>query len=130
MLVFFDLEKAYDTTWKYGIIKDVHGFGLRGHLPNCIAIFLKVRSFKGSTFSNSHLQEMGVPQGSILLVTLFSMKINSIAQCLKPGVHCSLYVNDFQICYRSSNMSIIERQLQLCLYKLQQWATDNGFRFL
>ena len=26
-------------------------------------------------------------------------------------------------------MSIIERQLQLCLNKLQQWANDNGFRF-
>ena len=83
----------------------------------------------GSTFSDSHLQEMGVPQGSILSVTLFSVKINSITQCLNPGVDCSLYVDDFQICYRSSNMSIIERQLQLCLNKLQQWATDNGFRF-
>ena len=72
---------------------------------------------------------MGVPQGSILSVTLFSVKINSITQCLKPGVDCSLYVDDFQICYRSSNISIIERQLQLCLNKLQQWATDNGFRF-
>ena len=40
-----------------------------------------------------------------------------------------LYVDDFQISYRSSNMSIIERQLQLSLNKLQQWATDNGFRF-
>ena len=71
---------------------------------------------------------MGVPQGSILLVTLFSVIINSIAQYLQPGIDCSLYVDDFQICYRSSNMSIIERQLQLCLNKLQQWATDNGFR--
>ena len=26
-------------------------------------------------------------------------------------------------------MSIIERQLQLCLNKFQQWATDNSFRF-
>ena len=26
--VFFDLEKAYDTTWKYGIMIDVHGIGL------------------------------------------------------------------------------------------------------
>ena len=130
--VFFDLEKAYDTTWKYGIMKDLHGFGLRGHLPIFIAHFKKDRSFKvrvGSTFSDSHLQEMGVPQGSILSVTLFSVKINSITQCLKPGVDCSLYVDDFQVCYRSSNMSIIERQLQLCLNKLQQWATDNGFRF-
>ena len=72
---------------------------------------------------------MGVPQGSILSVTLFSVKINSITQCLKPGVDCSLYVDDFQICYKSTNMSIIERQLQLCLNKLQQWATDNSFRF-
>ena len=130
--VFFDLEKAYDTTWKYGIMKDLHGFGLRGRLPNFISSFLKDRSFKvrvGSTFSDSHPQEMGVPQGSILSVTLFSVKINSITQCLKPGVDCSLYVDDFQICYRSSNMSIIERRLQLCLNKLQQWATDNGFRF-
>ena len=130
--VFFDLEKAYDTTWKYGIMKDLHGLGLRGHIPIFIAHFLKDRSFKvrvGSTFSDSHLQEMGVPQGSILSVTLFSVKINSITQCLKPGVDCSLYVDDFQICYRSSNMSILERQLQLCLNKLQQWSTDNGFRF-
>ena len=49
-----------------------------------IANFLKDRSFKvrvGSTFSDSHPQEMGVPQGSILSVPLFSVKINSIAQC-------------------------------------------------
>ena len=31
--VFFDLEKAYDTTWKYGIMKDVHDIGLKGRLP-------------------------------------------------------------------------------------------------
>jgi len=26
--IFFDLEKACDTTWKYGIIKDLHEAGL------------------------------------------------------------------------------------------------------
>ena len=124
--VFFDLEKAYDTTWKYGIMKDLHGFVLRGRLPNFILNFLHDRSFKvrvGPTFSDSH------PHECILSVTLFSVKINSITQCLKPGVDCSLYVDDFQVFYRSSNMSIIERQLQLCLNKLQQWVTDNGFQF-
>ena len=132
VFVFFDLEKAYDTTWKYGIMKDLHGFGLRGRLPNFISNILQDRSFKlrvGSTFSDSHPQEMGVPQGSILSVTLFPVKIKSIIHFLKPGVDCSLYVDDFQVCYRSSTMSIIERQLQLCLNKLQQWATDNGFQF-
>ena len=62
-----------------------------------------------------------MPQSSssILSVTLFSVKINITIQCLKPGVHCSLNVDDFQICY----MSIIESQLQVCLNELQQWAT-------
>ena len=30
--VFFDLEKAYDTTWRYGILKDLHNFGMKGRL--------------------------------------------------------------------------------------------------
>ena len=24
---FFDLQKAYDTTWKYGILQDLHSMG-------------------------------------------------------------------------------------------------------
>ena len=28
--VFFDLEKAYDTTWKYGILRDLHELGVKG----------------------------------------------------------------------------------------------------
>ncbi len=39
--VFFDLEKAYDATWKYGIMKDLHNAGLRGRLPTFIDGFLK-----------------------------------------------------------------------------------------
>ena len=27
--VFFDLEKAYDTVWKYGVIRDLHKVGLK-----------------------------------------------------------------------------------------------------
>jgi hypothetical protein len=30
--VFFDINKAYDSAWKYGILKALHGMGLRGHL--------------------------------------------------------------------------------------------------
>ena len=45
-MVFFDLEKAYDTTWKYGIMKDLHSAGLRGRLPEFISSFLKDRHFR------------------------------------------------------------------------------------
>jgi hypothetical protein len=40
--IFFDLEKAYDTTWKYGILKDLFDMGLKGELSNFISNFLSV----------------------------------------------------------------------------------------
>ena len=42
--VFFDLEKTYDTTWKYGILRDLHDAGLRGRMPEFIGKFLTDRS--------------------------------------------------------------------------------------
>ena len=44
--VFFDLEKAYDTAWRYGILRVLHDIGLRGELPLFIKAFLKTRYFK------------------------------------------------------------------------------------
>ena len=65
--VFFDLEKAYDTTWRYGIMKDIHKLGLRGRLPTFIESFLADRAMQvrvGSTLSDLYDQEQGVPRGA------------------------------------------------------------------
>ncbi|OOY96501.1 hypothetical protein BOW19_11560, partial [Solemya velum gill symbiont] len=67
--VFFDLEKAYETTWQYGILKDLFDFGLKGRLPVFIQDFFNDRHFRvhlGSTLSDTFSQEMGEAQGSIL----------------------------------------------------------------
>jgi hypothetical protein len=100
--IFFDLEKAYDTAWKYGILRDLHDMGLRGNLPMFVFIFLTERQFKvilGSTYSNLFDQENGVPQGSLLSLTLFSIKINSLAKVLKNDIEDCLFVDDFVISY-------------------------------
>ena len=93
--------------------------GLKGNLPTFIPNFLSDREFNvgvNSTYSDIQEQEMGVPQGSIRSVTLFSIKINILAKVLNDNIVGSLYVDDFLICYRGKNMNTIERQLQLCLY--------------
>ncbi|WP_135568272.1 reverse transcriptase family protein, partial [Solemya elarraichensis gill symbiont] len=108
--VFFDLEKAYDTTWKYGILKDLHKLGFRGRLPLFILNFLQDRTFQvriGSTLSDTFVQEMGVPQGCVLSVTLFSIKINSIVDTLSDNTVGSLFVDDFSTSCRSRDMSSI-----------------------
>jgi len=63
--VFFDLEKAYDTMWEYGIMQDLHDAGLRGRLPLFIEGFLSNRQFQvrlSAYYSQLFDQEMGVPQ--------------------------------------------------------------------
>lgn len=130
--VFFDLEKAYDTTWRYGIMRDMYNMGLRGRLPIFIQEFLKNRKFRvniNGTLSQEYPQEAGVPQGSILSVTLFAIKINSIVEAIPPNVHASLFVDDLQISYSDSNMTEIERTLQKTINDLTKWANQNGFKF-
>ena len=109
--VFFYLVKAYDTTWKGGIMKDLHEMGLKGRLPLLIDNFLKGRKLD-NTHSLLNPQEEGVPQGSILSPTLFTGKINSIIDALPDDIEKSLYVDDLAVYCQSSNMAIIERRLQ------------------
>ena len=110
---------GHDTTWKYGIIKDLHGIDLRGRLRNFVSNFLSDRSFnvrigctlsdtfkqeqgvpQGCTLSDTFKQEQGVPQGSILSPPLFNFKINNIVKCVND-TDSSLYVDDFGIFYKS-----------------------------
>ena len=98
--MFFDLEKAYDTTWKYGILHDLHEFGVKGRLANFVESFLANRSIQvrvGSTLPDTFGLSQGVSQGSILSTTLFNIKINSIINCLDPKTDGSLYVDDFYV---------------------------------
>ena len=71
---------------------------------------------------------MGVPQGSILSVTLFILKINSIADVIPSSFEKSLFVDDFSITCSSRNMASIQKPLQLCLNKVEKWADENGFK--
>ena len=76
--VFFDLEKAYDTTWRYGILKDIHKLGLRGRLPTFIENFLADCAMQvrvSSSLSNYYDQEQGVPQGVFCLQHFLVLKL-------------------------------------------------------
>ena len=129
--VFFDLEKAYDTTWRYDILRDLHDLGVRGRLATFIESFLADRWIQdrvGLTLSEQFDQAQGVPQGSILSITLFSIKI-SIMDCLDPKTDGSLYVDAFCMCYRSISIRTTERHLKQCINRIESWALHNGFKF-
>ena len=133
--IFFDIEKAYDMTWRHGIIRDLHTYGLRGKLLIYIKEFLKERYFRvkvNNFISREYSQENGVPQGSVLSVLLFAIKINSIIQYLptdNPNIMISLFVDDLQISCRHPDINNVKLNLQNCLDQINQWSQKNGFKF-
>ncbi|GBN82712.1 putative RNA-directed DNA polymerase from transposon BS [Araneus ventricosus] len=58
--ILFDMEKAYDKSWRYGILKDLYGIGFKGNLPIFIQNVLKIRSFSvliGDTLSDVFIKK-------------------------------------------------------------------------
>ena len=130
--LFFDLEKAYETTWQYGIIRDLHKIGLRGRLPVFVSEYLRDRRIRvriGTTLSDEFYPEEGVPTGGVLAVTCFGLKINELPSCIAKDIFKALFVDDLAICFRGRSLDTIERHLQQAVNAIQEWATRNGFRF-
>ena len=130
--VFFDLEKAYDTVWRSETLNSMHQMGLRGNLPSFAESFLSDRKFcvrVGASHSEYLAQNEGLPQGSVLSVTLFAIAINDITKQIGPEVSCTLYVDDFTIFVSASNLNHSTRVLQMAINKLEKWTKTKGMKF-
>ena len=83
--LFFDLEKAYETTWQYGIIRNLHRIGLRGRLPVFVSEYLRDRRIRvriGTTPSDEFYPEEGVPTGSVLAWHVLDWRLTSCPRVL------------------------------------------------
>ena len=132
LCVSFDIEKAYDKTWRYHILKTLKDLEFKGNLPKFIENFLVRRFFKtkiGVTLSSDHIQEQGVPQGSVISCTLFSLALNGILSVIPNNVLGSLYVDDLLIYSVGNYQTALERRVQLAINHVNNWATSHGFKF-
>ena len=132
IVVLFDLTKAYDMAWRFGVLKSLHEGGMRGNLPKFIQSFLYDRRIVvrvGDSMSNPKEIQEGILQGSVLSCTCFLLSINSIVTNVDNSVKCSLYVDDFTI-YCSGRMpNNVERLLQLTINRLHEWTKKTGYKF-
>ena len=132
LCVSFDIEKAYDTTWRHNIVRTLHSMDLRGNLPKYIRNFLACRNFKtliSTKYSSAHIQEQGVPQGSVISCTLFSLAINGILASIPQNVNSLLYVDDLILYTTGNYLSGLERRLQVAINNVNTWANNHGFKF-
>ena len=73
--------------------------------------------------------ENGVPQGSVLSVTLFLVAINDILCCTNNNVKGLLYADDLVIFCSGKQQIPRLRKILVTLSKLESWCNINGFQF-
>ena len=129
LVIFIDLSKAYDTVWHTGLIYKLQKAGIQGKMLNWINEYLFQRDFnvffEGEYSCNKKITS-GVPQGSTLSPTLFSVMINDVP--LTPGVNTSEYADDiaFYCCGNNFNELKLLAQQQMC--SMYKWTKTWGLQ--
>lgn len=130
--IFFDLEKAYDTTSRQLIRRELISKGIKGKMLKYLLNFMESRRFKVSingTISKERFLETGLPQGSVLSCTLFNIAIETILRVIGDPIRALLYADDLVIFLTGKSCEEIGALLQETLNKLNAAALNNQFTF-
>ena len=131
VVVFLDLEKAYDMVWAFGLLQDLVDIGLKGNLPIFVSNFLQNRTIQvkiNDYISNKFKLDNGLPQGSILSVFLFLTVINNLFQNCNETVN-KLFCDDGMFWCKNLDLSAAEQKIQNTLDKLTNWPNHKGLKF-
>ena len=127
--VFFDLEKAFDTTPHAGIIHKLEKNNIHLHLLAWIISFLTQRSFKvkwKNKSSNSFPINRGVPQGSCLSPTLFNLYFSDVVLDIPNNTLKGLFADDLCIWTTHTSIKVIEHALQQSVHKITNYCDRWG----
>ena len=103
-----DTSKTFDTVWHAGLLQKLKSYGISGQIFGLISSFLSNRRLRvvlDGESSQEYPVNAGVPQGSILGLTLFLLYIND----LPYNVICdiAIYADDtilYSKCDRTSDL--------------------------
>lgn len=117
-IVYFDIEKAYDTMWREGLLIKLSSMGIGGRLYNWIMDFLTGRKIQvkvGSEVSIKFDVDNGIPQGSVISPILFNIMING---CIRSA----LYADD------GRNVSYVLGNIRKAIREVEMWSYKWGFK--
>ena len=112
--VALDISKAFDRVWHAGLLQQLRFSGTSGQMFGLISSFLcnrRLRVVLDGKSSQEYPVNAGIPQGSVLGLTLFLLYINE----LPDDVICNIaiYANDTTLYSKCGQASDLWQQLEL-----------------
>ncbi|XP_061710667.1 uncharacterized protein LOC133520314 [Cydia pomonella] len=125
-----DLSRAFDTADHALVADKLAHYGIRGPANKLILSFMTDRAqvvvgAGGSVVSAELRNLMGVPQGSCLSNTLFSVLLNDLPKAIK-GAEIFMYADDVTAVITASAEHELEGAINDIMEQLHQWFQSNG----
>jgi hypothetical protein len=130
--VFLDVARAYDECWREGALIKLRKLGFTGNIYQYIQNFLTDRHFTvqlGNDSSERHEQQNGIPQGSVISPTIFTIMVNDLGEeftDLRNSL--SQFADDAAIWRTGRNLQHTSRALQQQINKVALWMERWGFQ--
>ncbi|XP_014295311.1 uncharacterized protein LOC106693223 [Microplitis demolitor] len=83
----------------------------------------------GNVLSKTQYLKNGVPQGTVIAVTLFLIAINEIISIIELPAMGMWFADDGAVACRGKNINTCVESIQVALNKLQEWRDVSGFKF-
>jgi len=132
LAVFIDLQNAFDTLWRPGLLDRIRSLGISGHMFSFIADFLSKRTIQvrvGGSLSESLELENGTPQGSVISPLLFIIMMDGCPVARdRLGPRLSLFADDASVYQSGFHLPTITNNIQLHINKIQAWCDTVGFK--
>uniref|UniRef100_A0A3Q2ZSJ5 Reverse transcriptase domain-containing protein n=3 Tax=Kryptolebias marmoratus TaxID=37003 RepID=A0A3Q2ZSJ5_KRYMA len=135
LLLLLDLSAAFDTVNHTILLNRLQSeIGLSGTALKWFHSYLTNRTeyvSLGQSKSSTHTVTCGVPQGSVLgptLFTIYMLPLGHIINKHKVSFHC--YADDTQLYMKmdSTSPTVLPSSLQLCLEEIKAWMTANSLQ--
>lgn len=123
-MISLDIAKAFDTVWHDGLIYKLCRYGIPAKLVRLISSFLSNRSFRsriGNSNSTLYALEAGVPQGSVLSPTLYSLYTADIPRPTDRRIQLAIYADDTAVLVSSKSINTLCLLVQEYLTQLENF---------
>ena len=124
VIVFLDLEGAFDKVWWEGLFNKAAQVGISGNMLKSLRSFLSERDIKvqvGNEVSQNFHINAGTPQGAVISPTIFNIMMYDLPSIVEAPWAQVTYADDCTL-MTHRDLSFIVETLNSCLEDINRWA--------